>query len=263
MRLLPDGSVDPESTASDMSAFYRHVEDTHLDVHPQYRLESVLIGDADINTSRRFTIHAANLAALVALTPSAGTEGWAASEDLWLYYTGSTWKLKGEQVIARTVLTGGPASSLTCTLPTIPNGSRLRVQFRARHASTTSVNVNLQMNGDTGANYVYSVNYDHDTVGTGENSPVIGTTSIVIGSCGNESADRWADGEFAIFDYLGTSNRKGGYGIATDPRAATDYTYFRTAGYWGVNSAVTSLRVFAGSGSFTIGTAVTVYGTSV
>ncbi len=165
-----------------------------------------------------------------------------------------------ERVVARTVL-GGAASSISSgTLPAVSNGWRLRVVVEARHATTTSQNVLLRLNGDSGTNYWRQYLYGSDTSVVADAPASVAETSIAFGSMGNEHSSSWSVSEAVIDAYLASrykTVRTNGF----DPRNVTAPLLLFGGAQWRSTAAVTSVSVHAGSGNFAGGSALTVLAT--
>lgn len=169
-----------------------------------------------------------------------------------------------ERVVAHTVLGGAASSIASSTLATVTNGWQLRIVVRAQHATTTAQNIGLRFNGDTGSNYSRSYVLGQDSTLSGDSEAT--ATSLPIGSCGNESANRWSICEGIVFDYLG-SGHKGYRGHAVDWRSLATSgpagcpVTLEVSGLWASTSAITSVTVVAASGNFASGSSLTVLAT--
>lgn len=161
----------------------------------------------------------------------------------------------GEVTIARTIL-GGAASSISSgTLPTLSNAWALKFFVRCQNSGGTAQSVLLRFNGDTGSNYTrqYTLGLDTTTSSDAEAT----TTSLNVGTCGNESANRWANVEGVVLDYLG-SGHKTVISRCFDPRNLTAPLLIHVGGLWASTSAITSVSVVSGANNFVTGSSLTV-----
>jgi hypothetical protein len=268
----------------DDRAFYEHREDTTRNDHPQYALASTVATDAELaahvaagdphtgyrKESDTAWVTQGDLTSGYRLgysgtsapgSPTEGDQWYDTTNNLRYWYDGAGWYLEGEQVLSYTALGSANATISSGTLPVVTNGFALRVAFRIQITSGTAINSSLQVNGDTGASYTSQVNYDNGTVGTTLNAASAGATSIFLGSCSSNSANRWSLGEYRCLDYLG-SGYKTFVGTSNDPRDITAWTLFRVSGHWGSTSAITSLSLTSASSTFVTGSSLTVYARS-
>jgi hypothetical protein len=159
-----------------------------------------------------------------------------------------------EVTIARTVLSGAASSISSGTLTTLSNAWALKIYYRAQHA-TTSVNVLLRFNGDSGSNYTRSYILGLDTAVSGDSEAT--TTALTWGTADNTSANRWSTGQMFIPDYLG-SGHKTGMAQVINPANMTAMALAVYGMVWASTAAITSVSITASSGNFVTGSSLTV-----
>lgn len=158
----------------------------------------------------------------------------------------------------------GNGSTGTKTFSAVPQTySNLKIVFYGRSsASSIAENVQLQFNGDTGANYDWqAVSGNGSTAGAAQS---IGGTNIFLGDVAGATATtgavgigdaiipRYAD---TIFDKSCTGTGQSKFGTSgTSFRART------VGGHWRSTSAITSLTVSLSAGNFVTGTVVELWG---
>lgn len=155
-----------------------------------------------------------------------------------------------------------PSGTGTVTFATISGAYRdLRVIVRGRGtAVAASVNVALQFNADTGANY------DRQRVGTTNGSTAsaagaTGQSSMILGNIPAASATAGNAGnvDIRIYDYIGTTFFKNAAAVETF--RAIDVNVF--SGTWfAAAAAITQIDVILSSGNYAAGSVVSLYGIS-
>lgn len=121
--------------------------------------------------------------------------------------------------------------------------------------ATSSDALNCRINGDTGANYNYVVAYGTGTA-TGSYS---GSSQTLLGLSGYENGVLNTSRtmlQVSFQDYSATNKHKT---LLTRLNLASDRTWMN-AGRWASTSAITSFVIYPGSGSFTAGTTMALYG---
>ena len=222
-------------------------------------LRGAVFGSYDIEG----TIYS-TLAVIVATTPAIGIEAYATDYSLWLYYSSTGWKLKGEQVIARTTLSGAASSIASGTLPVIPNGFQLRIVWEVQNDTAANMSTNIRFNGDSGTNYSRHYFYSYNNGATIAAGTETAQTIIVVGTHGNESANRWDRGQFHVDDYIATDRHKVAQGEAiAHGNLGTTSLLYRFSGVWGSTAAITSVTLHAGTNNFVAGSKFTIFATSV
>lgn len=185
---------------------------------------------------------------LAAITnPETGQIAYNTGDLLFYRYSGSAWRVRGTYSVTQTL----GASAASVTFSSIPSYlKKITLLWSARgDAALTTTAVNLRINGDTGANYAYTIGQVTSSMifnnATGQTSMAIGH---VYGTSGPASI--YAGGEVTIGDWDAAHARPSPlirYG-GQDPSAA---------GFWGSgvglysnNGPYTSLTVFPASGNF-------------
>lgn len=186
--------------------------------------------------------------------------------------------LYGEMDTAGPLLT--PASNLlydsgplTAAQPVLDVGTLtqaykdLRIEFNGRSTTAAvSTRLRMQVNGDTGANYIWTFTLvANGAVGTGSQSAT--DTALTIGdvSAGTAPAGAATNALILIPDYTNTTYRK------TMTSFGTDYTSdslgnmaaVAIAGIWKNTSAITTLKFTLTAGNFDVGSTLRVYGEPV
>ena len=155
------------------------------------------------------------------------------------------------------------AARASVTFSSIPSGySDLVVVTNARgDTASASTPVNIQFNGDTGANY--------DRIDLQVNSKtninsVVAQTSMTIGYAPAASAPaNVADTiEAQIASYAGTAFQKAVNSVSTLKTGTTTSTInaVKSSGWWRSTASVTSITVIPGAGNFVAGSSFSLYG---
>ena len=124
---------------------------------------------------------------------------------------------------------------------------------------------NVQFNGDTGANYIDEIIYAIWNVTPSGVTSGNGATSVRMFAVtgGNSTGGECGSFTFNIPGYAGTAFQKqaNGQGSFTQSGASGGVQTYTTAGQWVNTAAITSIKLFAGSGnSFVTGTSFYLYG---
>ena len=162
----------------------------------------------------------------------------------------------------------GVAGSATITFSSIPSTYK-HLQIRFLAATTRLIYgfdaMNLQMNGDTGANYAY-----HRVEGNGSTAGAAGVASannILLGdrTIGAAMPNVYGTGVLDILDYANTSKYKTTRNLnGVDNNGTYDGTYFPyialASGLWQSTSAITSLTFTPNNGIFKQYSSFALYG---
>lgn len=148
------------------------------------------------------------------------------------------------------------AAAANMSIPGIPTGYKnLVVMYtgRSTKAGTTEDTVRMTMNGDTGSNYVFSRT---NRFGSSNSS------SAAYIETGDIPADGSTTGmaqstDITIFDYLSSTWWKGLTGVSNNLQSNTPQNI---SGAWKSTNAVTSITLTPASGSWKIGSKMTLYG---
>ena len=153
------------------------------------------------------------------------------------------------QIATTTVGSGGASEIVFSSIP--QDYSHLQIRF----TGLTGNDQLLRLNGDTASNYK-----SHYLYGTGASAiaAVLGTdTYMYFGFSGG--ATHPYVGVIDILDYQNTNKFKTMRAIAGTDANGSGYAFF-TSGLWRSTNAVTSIRLFPSSGSFSQYTSVQLYG---
>lgn len=157
------------------------------------------------------------------------------------------------------------ASAASVTFSSIPATYRdLEIRVRGRGTtSATEVNIDLQFNGDTGANY-NSETLAIFSTGAPTSVQNVGTTAMVGTGIAAATAPVGAAGNalINILDYRGTTFNKTTNWIGGETKANSAGNIIAWTGYgeWKSTSAITSVKVFPAAGAFVDNTVVSLYG---
>lgn len=166
-------------------------------------------------------------------------------------------------LISSTLLSGTAASFDITGIAGTYNHLLLTCQVRCDTASAT-VNSSLRLNGDTGANYDRALNAAFGN--TPSFSPAAAATSLYIGDVVANSA---AAGTVSVWQllipfYAKTTFDKtvlaNGGGVFGTLGTTTTYELFQVSGLWRNTAAVTQVTLAPASGSFMIGSGLTIHG---
>jgi hypothetical protein len=148
-----------------------------------------------------------------------------------------------------TTLTGS-----SITISSIPSTyNHLQVIIRNALPATDS-EINLRVNGDTGANYGFTSGTDTGSVAS--------TSTYWQGGDGQDNGTGTGLAVWDIFDYANTTSRKSAvcFGIYNNTTTPANFAMQRYFYYYDLNDAINSVTVFPGAGgNFTSGT-IFVYG---
>jgi hypothetical protein len=168
-----------------------------------------------------------------------------------------------EVLITETALSGTAASVPFSSIPATYRDLRIVVRGRSDAAGVNNVDLRMQFNGDTGANYdsVFTINNNSNTFFNGE---IIAGTYGYMGQVSAATAPAGVPGvsEIRVYDYRGTTwNKEWQAHCATKRAASTGNLFnFHTSGQWRSTAAITSLTVLPSAGNFIAGTVVSLYG---
>ena len=167
------------------------------------------------------------------------------------------------------VVTSGSQASVTVgggtgSCPTLPQSYRdvLVVVSGRATTSASNDNVEVQFNGDTGANYNAQVVQGANTTASAAQNN--GQTSGYFGAISAATATANFSGYSAITvsNYAGTTFQKSWAGVDQAPltTGASGLQTQTVGGRWNSTAAITALKVFIASGNFVDGSVVDVYG---
>lgn len=168
----------------------------------------------------------------------------------------------GDILLSRYVATGTGGSQTISSIPGVYSLLRLKVTGRCDQA-VTAANLDLQFNGDTGANYDWQFLTGSDTAAS-INSQLAQTSLFIGGIPGTSaSANTPLTSIAEIFRYADTVFEKTVTGTSWERRgtANTDVKTRTLGGDWRSTSAITSLTVSIASGNFVAGTTIELWAT--
>lgn len=223
--------------ASDQAELLRKVESL------EHQINQLVTGAVAVTS----TTHPSN--------PTTGMRIYEVDTDLEAYWNGTAW-VYPPQLLASLVLTGTAAS-----MPlTVPGGvfSNLRVVWTGRSTNAgTADYMCLQLNNDT-TNTHYTWQFNQSNVTTDSSAGSAGTTDrIRIGTlnAAGGTSGYLGSGAFEIPNANGGSNFKAPSGYSNSANSSTNAYSGTYGGMWLQNSAVTSITLFANSGSLSAGSA--------
>lgn len=166
----------------------------------------------------------------------------------------------GAEVLISEVVTSSSQASVTfSSIPATWRNLRVIVNGRGDTAAST-VNVLLQLNGDTGANY----DYMYSQAPAGGSIQAVAATSAIIGNVSGSTAPaNVASGTDAvIYNYIGTTFQKYIWQQSGVKAANTVANMFVETGaaWWRLTAAITSVKIFPSAGNFVDGSVVSLYG---
>jgi hypothetical protein len=190
---------------------------------------------------------------------------------LWMCTTGGTpgtWTQLGASGsamtnIAEQIVTGSVAASITFS--SIPGTYRhLFLTLVARGDTGSNVEALMQLNADTGANYVYSATSATDTSVTDSVASGSGTSFDLRYCVGtSDLASSATCFQLTFYDYARTSWHKSYSGHGSHIYGLTapaDQRFQLLEGQWQNTAAITSIKLFLSSGNWAINTVATLWG---
>ena len=167
--------------------------------------------------------------------------------------------------ITEQILSGVAASVVVSNIPATYRHLVLTVVARSDYASSANVDLLVQYNGDTGANYDYSNSYGNSTfggaVGAAMTSARLGGMTAA-GAVGTNAA--YPSGmTITVYDYARAQWIKTASAIGFGASGPGVAPYVLWAGAnWRNTAAIASLTLFPASGNFVAGSAITLWGMS-
>jgi hypothetical protein len=165
------------------------------------------------------------------------------------------------QLITETVTSGTAADVTFSSIATTWRDLVVVVRGRGSTAAV-AVNMVLQFNGDTGANYDYEyINAQNTTLG---GAGTVATTSAFIGqiTAASGTANVAGSCRAEILDYRGTTFQKAGTFHSNGKSGTTTSTIIPWLGIfnWRSTSAINAVKVFPAAGAFVDNSVVSLYG---
>lgn len=155
------------------------------------------------------------------------------------------------------------AATVTFTVPSTYRNLRIVAQARGDSAATL-VNINMQVNGDTAANYdSESLQWSAATVSASDG---LGLTNANVGQlpAANSVANQAGEVEILFPNYSSTTFRKQGFYRAALKNASLDvggaHVGISGVATWRSTAAITSISLFLSAGNFIAGSVFTLWG---
>lgn len=191
------------------------------------------------------------------LPATGGTNGFFAQTN----GSGAISWVGGLALITETVTSGSAANVPFSSIPAIYRDLEIRVRGRGTTAAAL-VGINLQFNGDTGANYDWEDTQSNNVTTASFNNNAV--TLALIGNIAAASATaNVADFLVAqVGDYRGTTFQKAGLSrgtIRTSTAAAGAFNESFSF-WWRSTAAINAVKVFPSAGAFVDGSVVSLYG---
>jgi hypothetical protein len=192
-------------------------------------------------------------------SPFQGLEIYETDTGLSAVYTGSNYAYNLQQIAPTQKLVSNVAS-VTFNIPSGLNGVMLT--WRARSSSAVTAEMLLmQLNGDTGNDYLWEVDQANNATVAGTTSGAA-TNKIQIGTVTGNSATAlyFSSGQTLIDGVSDTTNYKTAAGIGAAFSTTTNMWSGVYGGQWNSAAAVTSVTIFAQTGNLMTGSQFKAYG---
>jgi hypothetical protein len=165
----------------------------------------------------------------------------------------------------QTTTLSGTQTSVILTVPTGTAYNFLTVKWRVRGATAVAgEQMWLQLNGDSGNNYLWQINQANNaTVAGSASGAAVAKIQIATTIGSSATANYFASGSFEIGGASDTANFKTVQGTATAYSSTTSSWGGTYAGQWNSTAAVTSITLFPqGASGFAAGCIFTLFGSS-
>lgn len=165
-------------------------------------------------------------------------------------------------LISEVVTSGSQADVTFSSISSSYRDLQVRIRGRGTNA-TTDVNVLLQFNSDTGANYDYTVWHVFGT-GAGASQTYTSTSAFLARlSAGSAPADVASSAVIDVLDYRGTTFQKS-MQSRWNSKLSNSATFSLGSGayaaWWRSTAAINAIKVFLSAGNFQDGSVVSLYG---
>lgn len=165
-------------------------------------------------------------------------------------------------LISSTTTTGSAANVTFSSIASTYKDLELHVTGRGDTVAA-SVNLVIQLNSDTGANYDYEQLTRNGAAGTADTSGVA-QTSMVVGilTAASVAAGPVGSSIITLLNYAGTTFNKGvaHHGFVKVGTTTAGQNMTVGGGEWRSTAAITAVKVFPSAGNFVDGTVVSLYG---
>jgi hypothetical protein len=169
-----------------------------------------------------------------------------------------------ETLITETVLAATTASVAFSSIAATYRDLRVVVRGRGDAAGVNNIDLRMQFNGDTAANYdwVATINNAASFFNSDSIAAIYGYLGQIAAA--TTTANVPGVSEARIYDYRATTFHKQYQAHCVTKRASTtgNLFNFHASGLWRSTAAITSVTVFPSSGNFIAGTVVSLYGIS-
>lgn len=203
-------------------------------------------------TANVFATASARTAAITA--PTEGMVSYLSDTDTLWYYSGSAWKPVGWQLIGTNTLGVAASQQLFSSIPTDYTHLMLMVAGRSSSA-VNGDNVKIQFNADTGNNYTTVDWSATNTVSGGTGSVGYTATASTSSALGPDIPGTLLgdsrQGGMAVFEVPHYTNSVYGKHVSSRGAACIGASAWSTTNRWSgwfVATAISSIRVFLGSG---------------
>lgn len=235
--VTPDDSSLVKDGASAIRTLGSSVDTTVKALNPETTLGDISYRSSTANTNTRLGIGTTGQV----LTVSGGVPAWSTPASA-----------GGMTLLSTTTLTGS-----SVTLNSISQDYIHLVLTVRGYRPTVADGLRMELNADSGTRYNY---YATNNSANGGTTNTFNSTSInVIDSTNTGQTTALANIE--IFDYTNSSTWKLGraWNVCSDPTTSTSFRIYPNTFVYNQTPAITSLKFYPGSGSFTSGT-ILLYG---
>lgn len=190
-------------------------------------------------------------------TPYTGLEIYETDTGLSAVYNGSNYEYNLQQ-IAPTQILGATTASITFS--SVPAVTRLVLYWRARAAASGQVGLEMQIDGNTGNNYLWSnLQNSAGTAGAFHSGALV--AMIQIGSIDGNTAGYFGSGQQVIDGWANATGFLTSSGHANSFSTTTTDVGGLLGGLFAVAGPHNSVKIFPVSGSFAAGSQFTLMGT--
>ena len=189
-------------------------------------------------------------------TPFQGLEIYETDTSMNAVYSGSNY-LYGLQQLAPTQILGATTASVTFS--SIPAVTRLQLVARFRYSTTGAVDVMMQLDGNTGSNYLWTKLESNATVVSGTRSGAL-TTSAKLGVLSGTNASNFGSGQYTIDGWANATGFCTWTGTYANYDSATADWAATIAGMFAVVGPHNAVKIFPSANSFAAGSQFSIYG---
>ena len=161
-------------------------------------------------------------------------------------------------LISSNVLTSSAASVTFSAIPSTYTDLVLRISARSTRAATSN-NLDLRINADSSALYSYTYLYGTGTTATSSRSSADTSLFVSTMNAANSTANTFTSAEIYIPSYTASQNKPLGSFGSFENNSATVNELDANAHLYRSTSAITSLTLYSGLGSFNFDTGSSFY----